>query len=79
MQKIYIPYNKEKMQRKEVNKMNKTTKIKQVLLLAIISSFSFACSQDSHLELLEEETIKAGIMGFRFNYEYATPWSFFNL
>ena len=38
------------MQRKEVNKMNKTTKIKQVLLLAIISSFSFACSQDSHLE-----------------------------
>lgn len=61
------------MQRKEVNKMNKTTKIKQVLLLAIISSFSFACSQDSHLELLEEETIKAVIMGFRFNYEYATP------
>lgn len=47
--------------------MNKTTKIKQVLLLAILSSFSFACSQNSHLELLEEETIKAEINGFSLN------------
>lgn len=56
--------------------MNKTTKIKQVLLLAIISSFSFACSQDSHLDLLEEETIKTEINGFQFEYKYAVPGAY---
>lgn len=56
--------------------MNKTTKIKQVLLPATLSSFSFACSQNSHLELLEEETIKAEINGFQFEYEYAVPGAY---
>lgn len=53
--------------------MNKTTKVKQALLLAILSSFSLSCSQDSHLDLLKDEAIKTGIMNFQFEYEYATP------
>lgn len=53
--------------------MSKTIKVKQALLLAILSSFSLACSQENHLDLLEDEAIKAGIKGFQFDYEYATP------
>lgn len=56
--------------------MRKTAKIKQALLLAVLSSFSFACSQENHLDLLEDDAIKAGIMGFQFDYEHATPGAY---
>lgn len=56
--------------------MNKNLKIKQLGLLAILSSFSLACSQENHLDLLEDDAIKAGITGFKFDYEYATPGAY---